>query len=159
MEGNTGWPVFDTAFGKIGINICYGRHHPLNWMAFGLNGAEVCSGLYRSGTCSRLLSTGSCSAWLKHITYHVSPVCHEARRGIEAVWLCVCGCVCVVVCVWLCVVVVCVVVCVCGSTCVNIFYHIFSTIFSTIFFSTIFFLRYHGMAGCLQPIRNRRCAQ
>ena len=31
MEGNTGHPVFETAFGKIGINICYGRHHPLNW--------------------------------------------------------------------------------------------------------------------------------
>jgi beta-ureidopropionase len=41
MEGNTGWPVFDTTAGKIAINICYGRHHPLNWMAFGLNGAEV----------------------------------------------------------------------------------------------------------------------
>ena len=40
MEGNTGHPVFDTAFGKIGINICYGRHHPLNWAGFGLNGAE-----------------------------------------------------------------------------------------------------------------------
>ena len=41
MEGDTGWPVFDTAFGKIAINICYGRHHPLNWMGFGLNGAEI----------------------------------------------------------------------------------------------------------------------
>ncbi|GMH36633.1 hypothetical protein BSKO_04506 [Bryopsis sp. KO-2023] len=41
MEGNTGHPVFETAFGKIAINICYGRHHPLNWMAFGLNGAEI----------------------------------------------------------------------------------------------------------------------
>eukprot|EP00240_Pyramimonas_obovata_P004855 CAMPEP_0118922146 /NCGR_PEP_ID=MMETSP1169-20130426/1171_1 /TAXON_ID=36882 /ORGANISM="Pyramimonas obovata, Strain CCMP722" /LENGTH=395 /DNA_ID=CAMNT_0006862973 /DNA_START=99 /DNA_END=1286 /DNA_ORIENTATION=+ len=41
FEGNTGHPVFETAFGKIGINICYGRHHPLNWMGFGLNGAEV----------------------------------------------------------------------------------------------------------------------
>lgn len=41
MEGNTGHPVFDTAFGRIGINICYGRHHPLNWMAFGLHGAEI----------------------------------------------------------------------------------------------------------------------
>ena len=27
--------------GRIGINICYGRHHPLNWMAYGLNGAEI----------------------------------------------------------------------------------------------------------------------
>ena len=41
MEGNTGHPVFETSFGKIGVNICYGRHHPMNWMAFGLNGAEI----------------------------------------------------------------------------------------------------------------------
>jgi beta-ureidopropionase len=41
MEGNTGHPVFETAFGRIGVNICYGRHHPLNWMAFALNGAEI----------------------------------------------------------------------------------------------------------------------
>ncbi|KAJ4778544.1 Beta-ureidopropionase [Rhynchospora pubera] len=41
MEGNTGHPVFETAYGKIAINICYGRHHPLNWMAFGLNSAEI----------------------------------------------------------------------------------------------------------------------
>ncbi len=31
MEGNTGHPVFDTKYGKIAVNICYGRHHPLNW--------------------------------------------------------------------------------------------------------------------------------
>ena len=41
MEGNTGHPVFETDFGKLAVNICYGRHHPLNWMAFGLNGAEI----------------------------------------------------------------------------------------------------------------------
>ena len=41
MEGDTGWPVFETQFGKIGINICYGRHHPLNWLMFGINGAEI----------------------------------------------------------------------------------------------------------------------
>jgi beta-ureidopropionase len=40
-EGNTGHPVFETQFGKIAINICYGRHHPQNWMMFGLNGAEI----------------------------------------------------------------------------------------------------------------------
>ncbi|XP_055838698.1 beta-ureidopropionase [Episyrphus balteatus] len=40
-EGNTGHPVFETEFGKIAINICYGRHHPQNWMMFGLNGAEI----------------------------------------------------------------------------------------------------------------------
>ncbi|XP_063988395.1 beta-ureidopropionase [Diachasmimorpha longicaudata] len=41
MEGDTGHPVFDTQFGKIAINICYGRHHPLNWTMFGINGAEI----------------------------------------------------------------------------------------------------------------------
>ncbi|TXD38376.1 hypothetical protein FRC98_05650 [Lujinxingia vulgaris] len=41
MEGNTGHPVFATEFGKVGVNICYGRHHPLNWLMFGLNGAEI----------------------------------------------------------------------------------------------------------------------
>ena len=38
MEGNTGHPVFETAFGKIAINICYGRHHPMNWQVRELAG-------------------------------------------------------------------------------------------------------------------------
>lgn len=41
FEGNTGHPVFETKYGKIAINICYGRHHPLNWLMFGINGAEI----------------------------------------------------------------------------------------------------------------------
>lgn len=41
FEGNTGHPVFDTKFGKIAVNICFGRHHPLNWLMFGINGAEI----------------------------------------------------------------------------------------------------------------------
>jgi beta-ureidopropionase len=41
MEGEDGHPVFETIYGKIAVNICYGRHHPLNWMMFGLNGAEI----------------------------------------------------------------------------------------------------------------------
>ncbi|KAJ8921179.1 hypothetical protein NQ315_013651 [Exocentrus adspersus] len=41
LEGNTGHPVFETDYGKIAINICYGRHHPLNWLGFGINGAEI----------------------------------------------------------------------------------------------------------------------
>ncbi|XP_060804471.1 beta-ureidopropionase-like [Amyelois transitella] len=39
--GNTGHPVFETKYGKIAINICYGRHQGLNWLMFGLNGAEI----------------------------------------------------------------------------------------------------------------------
>ena len=30
-----------TQFGRIAINICYGRHHPQNWMMYGINGAEI----------------------------------------------------------------------------------------------------------------------
>ncbi|KAL3270787.1 hypothetical protein HHI36_021311 [Cryptolaemus montrouzieri] len=41
FEGNTGHPVFETEFGRIAVNICFGRHHPLNWMMFGINGAEI----------------------------------------------------------------------------------------------------------------------
>jgi len=41
MESDLGHPVFQTRWGKIGVNICYGRHHPQNWMVYGLNGAEI----------------------------------------------------------------------------------------------------------------------
>lgn len=41
MEGDTGHVVFQTQFGRIAINICYGRHHPQNWMMYGINGAEI----------------------------------------------------------------------------------------------------------------------
>lgn len=40
-EGNTGHRVFDTIYGRLAINICFGRHHPQNWMMYGVNGAEV----------------------------------------------------------------------------------------------------------------------
>jgi beta-ureidopropionase len=39
--GNLGYPVFDTAVGKIGVYICYDRHFPEGWRALGLNGAEI----------------------------------------------------------------------------------------------------------------------
>lgn len=41
MEGNLGHPVFQTQFGRIAVNICYGRHHPLNWLMYSMNGAEI----------------------------------------------------------------------------------------------------------------------
>ncbi|XP_056319416.1 beta-ureidopropionase [Danio aesculapii] len=41
MEGNTGHRVFQTQFGKIAVNICYGRHHPLNWLMYSVHGAEI----------------------------------------------------------------------------------------------------------------------
>lgn len=41
MESRLGHPVFQTQFGKIAVNICYGRHHPLNWFMYAANGAEI----------------------------------------------------------------------------------------------------------------------
>ena len=39
--GNLGYPVFDTAVGKVGVYICYDRHFPEGWRALGLGGAQV----------------------------------------------------------------------------------------------------------------------
>ncbi|MFB2597580.1 nitrilase-related carbon-nitrogen hydrolase [Herbiconiux sp. P17] len=39
--GNLGYPVFDTAVGKVGVYICYDRHFPEGWRELGLNGAEL----------------------------------------------------------------------------------------------------------------------
>ncbi|HEX6126326.1 MAG TPA: nitrilase-related carbon-nitrogen hydrolase [Pyrinomonadaceae bacterium] len=39
--GNLGYPCFDTAFGRIGVYICYDRHFPEGARCLGLNGAEI----------------------------------------------------------------------------------------------------------------------
>lgn len=38
--GASGWPVFRTAYCKVGVYICYDRHFPEGWRALALNGAE-----------------------------------------------------------------------------------------------------------------------
>jgi len=39
--GNLGYPVFDTAIGKVGVYICYDRHFPEGARMLGLHGAEI----------------------------------------------------------------------------------------------------------------------
>jgi len=39
--GNLGYPVFDTAVGKVGVYICYDRHFPEGARMLGLKGAEI----------------------------------------------------------------------------------------------------------------------
>lgn len=39
--GNLGYPVFNTAYAKVGVYICYDRHFPDGARALGLNGAEI----------------------------------------------------------------------------------------------------------------------
>ena len=52
--GNLGFPVFDTAVGKVGVYICYDRHFPEGWRALGLNGAQV---VFNPSATSRGLSS------------------------------------------------------------------------------------------------------
>ena len=39
--GNLGYPVFDTAVGRLGVYICYDRHFPEGARVLGLHGAEL----------------------------------------------------------------------------------------------------------------------
>ncbi|MFI1236206.1 nitrilase-related carbon-nitrogen hydrolase [Nocardia salmonicida] len=52
--GNLGWPVFDTAVGRVGVYICYDRHFPEGWRALGLAGAEI---VFNPSATSRGLSS------------------------------------------------------------------------------------------------------
>ena len=51
--GNMGYPIFDTAVGRIGVYICYDRHFPEGWRALGLAGAKL---VYNPSATSRGLS-------------------------------------------------------------------------------------------------------
>jgi beta-ureidopropionase len=52
--GNLGYPVFDTAVGRIGVYICYDRHFPEGWRALGLAGATM---VFNPSATSRSLSS------------------------------------------------------------------------------------------------------
>lgn len=39
--GNLGYPVFDTAYARVGVYICYDRHFPEGARLLGLHGAEI----------------------------------------------------------------------------------------------------------------------
>ncbi|MDR9419614.1 nitrilase-related carbon-nitrogen hydrolase [Gracilimonas sp.] len=40
-QGNTGAPVYNTPFGKVGVAICYDRHYPEYMRALAIAGAEI----------------------------------------------------------------------------------------------------------------------
>ena len=52
--GNLGFPVFETAVGRVGVYICYDRHFPEGWRALGLNGAQM---VFNPSATSRGLSS------------------------------------------------------------------------------------------------------
>ncbi len=39
--GDTGWPVYSTRAGRVGVAICYDRHYPEHFRALALDGAEL----------------------------------------------------------------------------------------------------------------------
>src|SRR5204862_1400883 len=39
--GDTGYPVFQTKYARVGVYICYDRHFPEGARILGLNGAEI----------------------------------------------------------------------------------------------------------------------
>src|SRR3954462_12114665 len=80
--GNLGYPVFETAVGKVGVYICYDRHFPEGARALGLNGAEM---VFIPSATSRGLS-----AYLWKLEQPASAVANEYfigainRVGIES---------------------------------------------------------------------------
>ena len=48
LQGNTGHRVFNTIFGNLAVNICYGRKHPQNWMMYGREGSKCPQIFYSS---------------------------------------------------------------------------------------------------------------
>ena len=71
--GNLGYPVFDTAVGKVGVYICYDRHFPEGWRALGLNGAHI---VFNPSATSRGLS-----AYLWKLEQPASAVANEYYIG------------------------------------------------------------------------------
>jgi beta-ureidopropionase len=80
--GNLGYPIFDTAVGRIGVYICYDRHFPEGWRALGLAGAKI---VFNPSATSRGLS-----AYLWRLEQPASAVANEYfigainRVGIES---------------------------------------------------------------------------
>lgn len=80
--GNLGYPVFDTAVGRVGVYICYDRHFPEGWRALGLAGAQL---VFNPSATSRGLS-----AYLWQLEQPASAVANEYfigainRVGVES---------------------------------------------------------------------------
>jgi N-carbamoylputrescine amidase len=71
--GNLGYPVFDTAVGRIGVYICYDRHFPEGWRALGLAGARI---VFNPSATSRGLS-----AYLWQLEQPAAAVANEYYVG------------------------------------------------------------------------------
>ena len=54
---------FYSSAGRIAVNICYGRHHPLNWLMYAINGAEICFNPSATVGALRYMSSGFNLFW------------------------------------------------------------------------------------------------
>lgn len=86
--GNTGFTVFDTKYGKIGVGICWDQWFPETARCLALNGAELL--FYPTAIGSEpILSTDSMPHWRRCMTGHsacnLMPVIAANRIGLETV--------------------------------------------------------------------------
>ncbi len=89
--GNTGFKVFDTAYGKIGVGICWDQWFPETARCLALNGAEII--LYPTAIGSEpILEVDSMPHWRRamqgHSACNLMPVAAANRIGLEDVTPC-----------------------------------------------------------------------
>lgn len=91
VPGDTGFPVWDTAFGRVGIGICWDQWFPETARALALNGAEFL--LYPTAIGSEpILTCDSMPHWQRtmqgHAAANIMPVMAANRIGLETVTPC-----------------------------------------------------------------------
>ena len=86
--GNTGFKVFDTTTGRVGVGICWDQWFPETARSLTVNGAEII--LYPTAIGSEpVLNTDSCGHWRRtmqgHSAANIIPVAAANRIGTENV--------------------------------------------------------------------------
>lgn len=89
--GNTGFKVFDTSVGRVGVGICWDQWFPETARSLTVNGAEII--LYPTAIGSEpVLNTDSCGHWMRtmqgHSAANIIPVAAANRIGTENVTPC-----------------------------------------------------------------------
>ena len=89
--GNTGFKVFDTSVGRVGVGICWDQWFPETARSLTINGAEII--LYPTAIGSEpVLNTDSCGHWRRtmqgHSAANIIPVAAANRIGTENVTPC-----------------------------------------------------------------------
>lgn len=89
--GNTGFKVFDTTAGRVGVGICWDQWFPETARSLTVNGAEII--LYPTAIGSEpVLNTDSCGHWRRtmqgHSAANIIPVAAANRIGTESVTAC-----------------------------------------------------------------------